>query len=501
MKYYPSSSRITQSVVSTTAIITISTCFLAYVILTVMYKRRLIHDEEIKRRHHKKTEERERERKKEKKKGDAIVAEHLQKVIGVASARNREQREMERIAERERERQEPQELVDLGMLVETLIDYETGTCKWDKLIAIGDVYQRGSFPRFLPDQDMAVQCYKIAAMSPDGKFAGMAQTKYIEARTTDIPDEDKAGAKIPEHFGRRACKLAYDVFAKTPMSMFEKPKCKKKEKEENADGENPPLPPPPVTTTMFHHGGGFGADADIQEALIRDAERIQRNLWYGGARVGAGVAPRRMDVAAFKHDAQNVHDHGISTVIDYNLRQLQQDSDTDTDNKNDKSAEVRRAIMACRDLTPAQREDALFVLNGLGSNPHSTFGTSEREALATVWNKIKESDHRDNLTETLAKQLASGVERGSAVCSSGKIARIVSTLDGVTNEAAPRPMWVVREEIGSLAGKVRDEVGEDAHEDVLKEAFGKRVRDEYVQKLGMSPQIMEPIIDEFSAGF
>ena len=450
----------------------------------------------------------ERRRKKEKEKEkekeqERLIAEHLEKVRRVAASQ-RQRRE----AEREKARDKPPELEELGRLVATLLDPSTGTCHWGKLIAIGDVYHRGSFPRFLPNPDVAMQCYKVAAMSPVGRYAGMAQTKYMEARMNPIPIEDQRGAQIPEHFGRHACALAYDVFANTPVSMFETPKgCKKREN----DGED--VVDVEDEVDAIGANAFDGIDPALQVLLIDDAEREQErrrrlhlHLTAGREARAANDRPgsnRHRTIAAFKHDSQNVHDHGISSTTDFNLRQLQTDRNQINTQRQieEKRKDVRKGILACKDVLPWQREDALHVLNNLSHHTHSTYDTSELAALTSVWDKIEESEHRENLVETLAKQLASGIERGSTVCSSGKIARIVSTLDGATNQAAPRPMWAIREEIGTLAGKVRDDMGEAASEDALKHEFGRRVRDEYIQKLGLSSSIMEPMIEEYSAGY
>jgi hypothetical protein len=57
--------------------------------------------------------------------------------------------------------------------------------------------------------------------------------------------------------------------------------------------------------------------------------------------------------------------------------------------------------------------------------------------------------------ETLVKQMASGVEDGTLVCSTGKISRLIGTLDGIGRDGhiEARPMWTVRDEIARLAAK------------------------------------------------
>jgi hypothetical protein len=389
----------------------------------------------------------------------------------------------------------------------------------------------------------------MAAMSPNGKYAGLAQTKYVEARTSEIPKEDRAGVPLPPKFGVQACRKAYAAFTKTPYYLFEKPcgskknrkekeggkqreekqKEKRKEKEEEKRGGD--LGNIIVDLPEYNEYGVFGFDynneddndddelvnEELQTVLLREAEDMRRSRLF---RNNTTI----FDVDAFKYDPQNVHDHGVSTATGYNLRRLSEELEQrrgDRDREEDErqlslsteeptsitqnsmmrdTDEVRRKILACRDLTPEQRESSLYVVDSLSDLPHSTYGVSEREALLAVWHKIKNSENSENLTETLAKQLASGVERGSVVCSSGKIARITSSLDGTFNGAAPKPMWAIREEIGSLAAKIRNQ-HEDEDEESTISVFKDEVKRKYIDELGMSPQVIEPIIEEYSMGF
>ena len=81
--------------------------------------------------------------------------------------------------------------------------------------------------------------------------------------------------------------------------------------------------------------------------------------------------------------------------------------------------------------------------------------------LYAAWDTIQRQDDtlRENLIETLATQLATGIEHGVTVCSTGKITRMMSTFDGVYNIEGVekvKPMWALRDEIAGLAAKVRD---------------------------------------------
>ena len=108
-------------------------------------------------------------------------------------------------AEQAKTIQNPPEIERLSQLVS---EFKKDPTKWDNVLAIGDLYRTGSYPRYLPDPDMAVRIFKICAMCPSGEISGIAQSKYVESRTTSIDIEDKAGAKMPESYGNQICELA-----------------------------------------------------------------------------------------------------------------------------------------------------------------------------------------------------------------------------------------------------------------------------------------------------
>jgi hypothetical protein len=195
----------------------------------------------------------------------------------------------------------------------------------------------------------------------------------------------------------------------------------------------------------------------------------------------------------------------VSAVTQFNIEKLK--TNVNINNLGGSSDDIRAAILDTK-TDERTKADAMHVLDKLGDFKHSSFGTTEKEALQMVWSKINSQNDptlRENLKETLAKQLASSIENGHIVCSSGKITRIMGTLDGVSNEAA-RPMWAVREELANLASKTRDQATEKYGDTPeagrrAQEMFSAEVKNEYIDKLGMSKKIIEPLIDEYSTGF
>lgn len=323
--------------------------------------------------------------------------------------------------------------------------------KWDNIIAIGDVYNSGSYPRFLPNQYLALQCYKIAAMCPDGYVAGVAQSKYIQARVHKVDDIDIEGIDLPEVYAIQICDMAQDAYQRVPFSKFDKPRSTVVEMDDDLD--------------LNIHGEGE-----------RDRDREHH---------------------VFKEDAQNVHDHGVSRVTHHNIQKIQENADLKRDTVEKSIDEIKYRILKQKNIPNTIKADAIHVIGKLNGMQHSQFNTSEKEALVSVWDKIKSHENEENLVETLSKQLASSIEHGQIVCSSGKISRIVGTLDGVSNEPI-RPLWALRDEISSIASKIQND-----HDNIKNKnhAFEKRIKEDYIDKLGMSPKIIDPIIDEYKQGF
>ena len=337
---------------------------------------------------------------------------------------------------------------------------------WESLIAAGDIYRKGAYPRFAPNNDMAIECFKVAAMCPDGGVAGIAQSKYIEARTEAIDAIDIAGAQLPTRYGQEMCMAAMRRINTTPFQEFIRPLYVR---------EREPEPNVPEVVAEF-------------------------------------VVP----VNPMRRDAQNVHDHSVMNIAKKNFKSMP----LVTSENSTTEQKVIKSIQSNKELSERQKSDALNVLGRLGDAETSGFGVSEKDVLSTVWSKIngeQDATVKRNLIETLGKQLASGVENGVVVCSSGKILRMLGTLDGTDHAPEQlRPVWAVREEMGTLAAGIRsrhvDSLAPESKasydrgempelENNMKAEFNKKVNDLYVDELGMSKAVLGPIIREYEEAF
>jgi hypothetical protein len=181
-------------------------------------------------------------------------------------------------------------------------------------------------------------------------------------------------------------------------------------------------------------------------------------------------------------DPQNVHDHGVTRSLKKKLQSL---SPPETLPENSME-EVRAYILDSETATAETKRDALEALDSLSGTEHSVVGMSEQDVLHRVWG----SSETNNTKDILVTQLASSVEHGGVVCSTGKIGRLVGTFDGI-DDTPIRPLWAIREEIGTLAASIRDQ-------GKTPEDFKASCLETYVKDLDMNPDIISSIIEEYS---
>ena len=373
--------------------------------------------------------------------------------------------------------------------------------RWDILVAIGDIYARGAYPRWQPNTVLAMRCYKLASMCPDGDIAGTAQVKAIDLRDHPLIDMDRHGAHMPVGFGETACRLALDRIKSLPSDAFQKPISKFRRQQED------PVRQEQQTGTQQQNNNN-----NNNNIPVRQEERQQRQQ-------------QRVYIS----DKQNVHDHSVVTGLKRVLTKLAGKSGVNITSKmsNYDIQRIKEAaidsILMDNTMGPHQKTNAIETVGALiGDHANGTIGTTEVHALALakdVIDKVGNEDLRKNLRETLNKQLASAVEGNNVVCSTGRIGRILGTFDGVPElqgEDRIRPIWAVREEIASLAAKVRNDVLQSLDEsevnaynrgqrpnieESMKKAFKTAVTLTYVEELGMNKALIDPIISQYADAF
>ena len=326
---------------------------------------------------------------------------------------------------------------------------------WANLIEAGLLYKRGQFPFIKPDPVAADACLRTVALwSVEKPLALEARSKLFEDTISDI-DINPSAPGPPKEIADEMIKLALRHRRQSSNIL-----------EQRTLNTPPPFEtlPPPTTTV--------------------------------------------------RSDRQNVHDHGVMA----SLKQLVERFPPPASPHPQEALreDVERCILDhTLDIGDEDRAKALACLQSLNCDaPHSLLQVTEMDSLSRVWHTIDGDSHA---REMLVKQLASGIEHGVPVCSTGKIARILGTMDGVDPDVRIRPLWAVKEEIASLASKTRNDVlaraspseresyenGTDGEHlaDTMRTALEETVHHDYVEKLGMKRDVLQPIVASMTDAF
>lgn len=282
------------------------------------------------------------------------------------------------------------------------------------VLRIGRLYQYGLHPFYLPDKLEAGRYYKyFQEVSPT--LTPWVNASLREVMRTSYGDLDDV--RVAD--GREYKTLPGDICMRAMRAW------------ESKRGNGIRARSFPSTTDRDPQ---IDADAELQMVYFDDdVMDIYMELEHASPKT--------------RNDAQNSHDAAVTNSARHMLwTGDSMDAESDFD--------------ACVDeflTTPEVEvdENAKRVMRTFSSNLHSKFDRSERDAFVMVWRRIAElssAERRRDAARALASNLSSGMEHGFVVCSTGKIERVLSTLDVLSvedgGEALIRPEWVIREEIG-----------------------------------------------------
>lgn len=360
--------------------------------------------------------------------------------------------------------------------LESLVGLFDTTQNWALLVEVGGIYARGCFPFYGADADTACRIFQLASRCPDLAVAARAMSRFADTRLHPISPKDSVGEPFPPGPAKKLCAHA-EYHIERCHKTFNRPK--------------------------RHPTRRTPAQAQ-QEARAQAAP----------AAAAAVVAPV---TAGQRVDKQNVHDHAVAQTTKKNVKDIvvQGDEYDRVELIDDVMSALRTTKLSEKVLT-----DAFRVLVSLVPDQIVSIGCSQLDVLHATKSKIDSVGNKtvkNNLVETLGKNLASGIERDHVVCSTGKIARIVSTLEGtdlVKNKSVP--IEVVRREIASLASKIRQDIlGKVSQEEIVAynessvSGLGAKMRTRfeqeadkiYVAGLGLSPEVLSPIKALYSSEF
>jgi hypothetical protein len=175
-----------------------------------------------------------------------------------------------------------------------------------------------------------------------------------------------------------------------------------------------------------------------------------------------------------RNDSQNVHSHTVQNVSKNIIDSIIATTPLQTKFDHNKDDLIRILVKMKEDAVKNNENfdidisKVIKVTDSLNDNQHSKYNKSEKDVFNVIYSKIydlKNANNREELFKSFAKSLESALEYDKVVCSTGKIVRMVSTLDAM-DDSVPNlvPEWAINEEIANLAGKIREKIMNEASE-------------------------------------
>lgn len=268
------------------------------------------------------------------------------------------------------------------------------------------------------------------------------------------------------------------------------------------------LPPPQrqiIEDNIFHPQNTFHFDYNLD-----DIDFDQQ------AAIFAQFTPPPVNVL---NDSQNVHSTSVQNAAKSRLDAITQNPNEEKQNQNSFFSFLQNDTS----LSNADKNKVREVIASLQTFPHSRYDQSEKQVFDTVWDRINapvNAANRDEMSLIFAQNIASAMENDHVVCSTGKIVRMLGSLDVMDADvetATPlRPEWALDAEMATKAAHIRDSVlaaatehdrklyeeGSAPHiEEEMKVNLRSSLHTDYVETQLVSPDTIELKYDTLCQGF
>jgi len=371
----------------------------------------------------------------------------------------------------------PNEFILMNNLIN---EFNNNSDKWINLIQIGDIYTKGIYPIYKPNKYLGLKCFKIAMLSPNIEISNLANIKYLENKYNKIDNLDILGNEIPIEYGNKIYNIAKYYLDNTSKKY--------------------------TNNNQNNNQNNILYEIDLTE---------NNNLTENNEEIIIDITENNNDY--YLNDLQNVHDHSVNNIIKTNIDLLKKNYNIENINNEDIINQMIEKIYEYNDIDDEIKLNAIEVLNSLDHNIHITFQISEIDSLKYIYKYIKNNSNKDNLYHILISELSNCIENGFIICSTGKISRIISILDGLdTNYNQIKNIYAIKEEIQVLANKIREEILNNANEldkknyienidDKLSKLMiielEKKIDEIYYKSLNLNKDILQSIVNDIIIGF
>ena len=169
-------------------------------------------------------------------------------------------------------------------------------------------------------------------------------------------------------------------------------------------------------------------------------------------RVMSSPPPQTTTPPRIMNDAHNVHDSGIIGSARRRLQALPHAPESCRD-----SIETYIETDECDVGDDETKALALHALDTLSTDVHdSLLGMSEMDAASRVWYSVSNDS---NGKDRVVYALASSIEHGMPVCTTGKISRLAASLSSPEDM---KPVWAIKQQLYAVASDVRNSCIESA---------------------------------------
>lgn len=333
----------------------------------------------------------------------------------------------------------------LAALHHYMIAFETHGYE-DAIIEIGELYSYGSHPHTPPEKIIAGRIFLYICHSDEFSQRSKDYAKYVLKNIEPLMYDD-----IDSLLG----------------------------------GTNKKYLPTNIIDAIVHAQPNILIQTEQHAPIILPNNIITNNNNITNSNNKINNKPIIITAPAVVNDAQNVHDSVLQNAAKRNIDAMSALNESDYDPRH----EIGTICDTHPGISAQDRDSIVKVLESINDkNVHSKYGKTELEILNTVWNRINSpvnKKNKDELIKSLADQLASGVENDAVVCSTGKIMRIVSSLEAIDlgKDVVPlKPKWAIEREIAEAAILVRKNVLSSKPKHVV-DAYDKGEDDDLVKEM------------------
>lgn len=371
----------------------------------------------------------------------------------------------------------------------------------ESVLYIAQIYSNGVHNSVNPNKIVAARIYQVIlnnAQKFPQHIVVTARQRFAETTLLNAGDVQPGVTLLPEDYPFEL-ERSLVFFRDYPQTQQELRRLQNEEQEERRQHFLQRPLREHVTTTMMARNNFMDHD---EEQYINDVIQNLQN---------EDQIRQIARVQVVNNDAQNVHSPVVLSSAQKVLDSIETRKSLTLDQC--KSLVIDACTKCNVDVHKVQR-----VFKSFNDQTHMRFQKSDTEVFIFMVQKIQNETNetkRNNLMEILCKQLESCIEKGSVVCNTGRIVRVLSIYDGVDDSVQQIiPEFVIDQELANLATRVRDTTLQNATEEQrnsydtgesneLTELMTTTFKKEVVSTYGklLPSHTLQNKIDVYSQGF